>query len=306
MPRMRPASDSRLSRSRSISVRVLAALGLVTYSLIFVFVAAEASGIMTLSPVGSPDDPPPSAEALAGAAAPGEAVHLIGALAGWALGASGLIALLLLPRRPAAARQVLAAALASLVVVPLVGNPDNVGGQAGVIDPVFLLLAIPPLVAALVAGPFHGVRSGPLRPLLLILAAVAFPVAAWWGVGQALNQRNTFPPIADPHHQAHWHVMAVVAFAVVLVVAAAALGGRGWRLGATTAGLSATALGVISIAAPAAASAVAPMCAVAALVWGGALLSATWLDKPAVSPERSTDPGARSESLQKGTNQRLS
>lgn len=299
MPRMSTrAPDPALSRSRSISVRVLAALGLVTYSLLFLLVAAEASGIVTSSPVGSPDDPPPSPQALAGAAAPGEALHLVGALGVLTLAPSGLIALLLRPQRPAASRQVLAAVLAILVVVPLVGNPDNVGGQAGVIDPAFLVLAIPPLIAALVAGPLQGVRSGPLRPLLVILAAVAFPVAAWWGVGQALNQRNTFPPTADPHHQAHWYAMAVFAFALVFVVAAAAFGGRGWRLGATTVGLSAMAFGVTSVATPAAASAVAPVWAVAAVVWGGAVLSAAWLEKRAVPPERATGPRVRDPSLQ--------
>ena len=36
--------------------------------------------------------------------------------------------------------------------------------------------------------------------------------AAWYGVDQALLQRNTFPPTADPHHNGHWWVMAIVAF----------------------------------------------------------------------------------------------
>ena len=263
-----------------MSVRVLAGLGLVTYSLLFVFVAAEASGIVTSSPVGSPDDPQPSPEALAGAAAPGETVHLVGALSVLALGASGLLALLLGPYRSGASRQVLAAVLAFLVAVPLVGNPDNVGGQAGVLDPVFLILAVPPLLASLVARPFRAIGSDPLRPLLLIFAAVAFPIAAWWGVGQALNQRNTFPPTADPHHQAHWQAMAVFAFAVVLVLAAAAFAGSGWRLGATTAGVSAMAFGVASVVAPTAASAVEVIWAVAAIVWGSAVLYASWRDGP--------------------------
>ena len=282
-----------MTRGRSISVRVLAALALVTYSLLFLFVAAEASGVVTSSPVGSPEDPPPSPEALAGAAAPGEHVHLLGALGVLALGISSLVALLLRPERTAAARQVLAAALAVLVVVPLVGNPDNVGGQAGVVDPAFLVLAVPPLLAALVAGPFRGIRSGSSQPLLAILAAAALPVAAWWGVGQALNQRNTFPPTADPHHQAHWYAMAVFAFAVVLVAAAAAFGGRGWRLGATTAGLSAMAFGLTSFAAPDAASAIAPVWAVVAVAWGGAVLSATWLERRAAAPEPATGPPVR-------------
>jgi hypothetical protein len=270
------ATDSVRKRGRNIAVGILAVFGLLTYPLLFAMVAAEASGTIASSPEGSPNDPPPSPEALAGAAAPGEAVHLVGALGALVLGAFGLIALLLPSLRAAAARQVLAATLAILVVVPLIGNPDNVGGQAGVIDPAFLALAIPPLLAALVAGPLRDVR---LRPLLMILAAAALPIAAWWGVGQALNQRNTFPPTADPHHQAHWYAMAVLAFAIVFVVAAAALGGRGWRLGATTAALSAIAFGVTSVATPGAASAVGPVWAVATVVWGGAVLAASWTRK---------------------------
>lgn len=282
--------DRALSRTRSLVVRVLAALGLLTYSLLFVLVAAEASGLVTSSPVGSPDDPAPSPEALAGAAAPGEVVHLVGALGVLALGASGLLALLVAPRLPAVARQVLAAALALLVVSPVVGDPDNVGGQAGVVDPAFVVLAVPPLAAALLAGPARSVRSGPRRPLLAVLAVVALPVAAWWGVGQALAQRNTFPPTADPHHQAHWYAMAVFALALVLVVAAAALGGRGWRLGAATAGVSAAAVGGASLAAADAASAVAPVWALAVVVWGAAVLSVVLRgDGP---PDAESAPGA--------------
>lgn len=265
-----------MSRTRSVLVRILAALGLITYSLLFILVAAEASGIVTSSPVGSPDDPAPSPEALAGAAAPGEAVHLVGALGVLAVGVSGLAALLVRPQRPAWSRQVLAAALAIAVVVPLVGNPDNVGGQAGAIDPAFLVLAAPPLLAALVAGPFRGLGARPDHRWLAALAATAFPAAAWWAVEQALNQRNTFPPTADPHHQAHWYAMAAFGFAVVLVAGAASFGGRGWRLGATTAGLSAMSFGVASLVAPSAASAVAPAWSVGALAWGAAVLAATW------------------------------
>jgi hypothetical protein len=265
-----------MSRIRSVFVRIFAGLALVTYSLLFLLVAAEASGIVTSSPLGSPDDPAPSPEALAGAAAPGEVIHLVGALGVLAVGVSALAALVVRPQRPALARQVLAAALALAVVVPLVGNPDNVGGQAGTIDPAFIVLAIPPLVAALVGWPFRGLAARPERPLLAVLAAAALPAAAWWAVGQALNQRNTFPPTADPHHQAHWYAMAVFGFAIVLVTAAAAFGGHGWRLGATTAGLSAVAFGVASLAAPSAASAVAPAWAVTALGWGAAALAEAW------------------------------
>jgi hypothetical protein len=241
------------------------------------FVAAEAAGLVTSSPVGSPDDPPPSPEALAGAAAPGEVVHLVGSLGALAVGVSGLVLLVLRPRSGGAVRQVLAAGLGMIVAVLLVGNPDNVGGRAGVVDPAFLVLVVPPILAALVAGPFQDL--GGRRPALPLgaLATAAAPFAVWWGTGQALVQRGTFPPTADPHHQAHWFAMAVFAFAVVLAVAAAGLGGAGWRVGATTAGLAVAAFGTASLIAPDAGSAVPAAAAVTAVLWAAAVLLVTWL-----------------------------
>lgn len=82
-------------------------------------------------------------------------------------------------------------------------------------------------------------------------------------------QRNTWPPLADPHHQAHWVAMAIV-------VASAALSGAGWRLAAVTAGVAAVALAAASLLAPEAASALHPGWAVVALLWGGAVLAVTW------------------------------
>jgi hypothetical protein len=265
-----------LGRGRRATVRVLALLGTASYSLMLCLVAAEAAGVITSSPVGSPDDPPPSPAALAGAAAPGELVHLVGSLGALALGASGLLALVLRPGPGSAARQVLAASSAMLAATFLAGNPDNVGGQAGAVDPAFLVLVVPPLLAAVVAGPVRG--TGGRHPALPlgVLAVVALPVAGWWGVGQALTQRSTFPPTADPHHQAHWFAMAVLAFAVVLVVLAAACGGAGWRLGATVAAVTGMAFGAASLVDADAASAAPPPVAAAAVAWAAAVLVATW------------------------------
>jgi hypothetical protein len=79
---------------------------------------------------------------------------------------------------------------------------------------------------------------------------------------------DSFPPTADPHHPAHWWVMATVAFMVVLVSAAAALPGRGWRLGVIVAGASSFAVGVASVLERSAASAVWIGWAIAAMLWG--------------------------------------
>lgn len=282
-------------RLRRNAVRGLAVLGAFPYSLLLVLVAAEAGGLVTSSPVGSPADPPPSREALIGAAAPGETVHLVGALTGLALGLSGLLHLVLRPERPAAARHVLGAAGGMLVVVPLVGNPDNVGGQAGLVDPAFLVLPLLPLAAGLLARPFREVH--PDRSLAL-LAAGALPVGGWWGIDQALMQRNTFPPAADPHHQSHWFGMAVVAFGLCLVVVAAALGGRGREVAATAAGLAAVALGLSSSVVPDAASAVPLPWALLAVTWGVTVLVVTWRRRRPHAP--GTAAGGREESRAPG------
>jgi hypothetical protein len=102
---------------------------------------------------------------------------------------------------------------------------------------------------------------------LLGLATVAAGPVAWWGVHQALLQRNTFPPTADPHHNSHWYVMAVLAFLVVLLSAAAGLSGERWRLPAATAALDALAVAIASLIAPQSASALGPHWSAAVLVW---------------------------------------
>ena len=177
------------------------------------------------------------------------------------IGASALVALLVWPERAGYAYQVLAVMTGVLLTIPVVGDPDNVGGQAGPIDPFLLVLTLPAFVAALLAAPWRR-PEGPWRPRVLMLAAVGAVPAAWYGIDQALLQRNTFPPTADPHHNAHWWAMAIIAFAIVLVMAAAALPGRGWRLGTGLAAATAIGIGLASLAAGASASALAPLGAV--------------------------------------------
>jgi hypothetical protein len=113
----------------------------------------------------------------------------------------------------------------------------------------------------------------------LALAALSLPVL-WYGIDQALMQRNTWPPLADPHHQAHWIAMAILAFMVPPVVASAALSGRGWRMAAITVGVAAIAVAAASFLAPQAASVLHPGWAVVALLWGLAVLALTWYEAP--------------------------
>lgn len=273
-----------LTRRRRITVRLLAALGLATFSFMLLFVVNDATArigeTLQLEPAGSP-------EAQIGADHPGETVHITGAVAALLLGGTGLAGLIARPQRAGSATQAGAASIAMLITVGLVGDPDNYGGQGLLFDPAFLILVLPPLAATATATPWRAWKWGGVRrPQLLALAGLGLP-AVWYGVAQALMQRNTWPPLADPHHQAHWYAMSVFAFATVLVVAGASLYGRGSRLAAATAGTAASALAMSSLLDPTAASAVATPWAVAALVWGVAVLVVAWR-QPAPSSQLAT------------------
>jgi hypothetical protein len=263
-------------RGRRVTVRVLSVLGLLTFSFMLVLAVLDAGGRVgaELSLVE-----PGSAAARFGADHPGEALHLVGAAAALAIGGTGLIGLAVRPQRSGSARHVLATAVAMVVVALLVGDPDNHGGQAGPVDPLFVVMALPPLAAALVAGPWRVERSRAdglrVRPPILAAAVLGLPWL-WYGGVQGLLQRETWPPLADPHHQAHWYAMALLAVLIVLTAAAAAIAGRGWRAAATAPAVAALAVATASLLAPTAASALTPFWAAAALLWGVALLTVTW------------------------------
>lgn len=272
-PTTHDLGEADLGRARRVSVRLLAVVGLLAFCFMLVFAASDAA-----SRVGGRTElePPGSREARIGAEHPGELVHITGAVAAAAIGASGLGGLLVRPQRAGSATQTAAASLAMLVTIVLVGDPDNHGGQAGLVDPAFVIFGLPPLAAAAVASPWRAWRpDGLVRPRLLLLAALAAP-GVWYGLEQGLMQRNTWPPLADPHHQVHWYAMSLLAFAAIFVAAGAALRGTGWRLAATLAGGSAAAVALASLIDPEAASALHPVWAVAAAAWGVAVIVVAW------------------------------
>jgi hypothetical protein len=267
-----PAGEAPLRRGRRVAVRVVGVLALVAFNFMLVFVVTDAQGRLG----GTQNlEPPGSAEARYGAAHPGEAVHLVGGVAALAMGIGGLTGLALRPQRAGSATHVGLAAIGWLLVSAVVGDPDNHGGQAAPVDLAFVLLAAPALATACVAAPWRVWRGGIRRPELLVIALVGLPWL-WWGFRQALIQRNTWPPLADPHHQAHWFVMSLAAVLVVLLAAGGALPGRGWRVATVTSGAAAIGLGAASLADQQAASALHPAWAAAGILWGLLVLGLTW------------------------------
>jgi hypothetical protein len=265
-------AEHRLGRGSRVAVRVLALLGLVSFSFMLVFVVADAASRISEE---QSLEPPGSAEARIGAEHPGETVHIAGAVTALTIGVSGLVGLIIAPTRAGSATQTGAAVIAMLLTTVITGNPDNRGGQAGIIDPAFLILALPPLGAVVIARPWRAWRAAGKRPRYFFLAALALP-GAWYGIQQALMQRNTWPPMADPHHQAHWLATAIAAFAILFAVTGAGLPGRGWRVAGVTSGLGAVALAGASLVDRTAASALAPVWAIVAFVWGVAVAAVTY------------------------------
>jgi hypothetical protein len=270
---IRRLEETRLGPGRRIAVRVLAVLALLAFNFMLVFVVSDAAG--RIGDAGEDLESPGSEAARIGVEHPGEAVHLAGATATLIIGVSGLAGLVVQPQRAGSATHVGLGAVAWLFASFVVGNPDNYGGQAGVIDPAFVILTVPAIVTALLAAPWGAWRRGPVRPALLVAALIGLPWL-WYAIDQGLTQRHSWPPLADPHHQAHWFTMSLLAGMILLLVAGSALPGRGWRVAAITAGTSAMAVAVASLAAPVAASALRPGWALGALLWGIGVLAVTW------------------------------
>lgn len=262
---------------RVFAVRVLAVVALITACFLPLYATFDAA-----SRVGEQQvlEPPGSPEAEYGAAHPSEAVHIPAFVAMTLIAASGLFALIIDPRRAGSATQVMALSVAMLAVAPIAGDPDNHGGQGMFVDPLVVAVSIPALAAAAVAVPWRERRrGGTKRPGLLWLGLLALPFV-WLGIDQALLQRNTWPPLADPHHQTHWMVMAELAFAIPLVTVGASLPGRGWRLASAVAALGALAIAVPSFLDGKAASSIPLWASVSGALWAAAVFTVIWRIRP--------------------------
>lgn len=188
----------------------------------------------------------------------------------------GLLAQLRAPERNVAAfQQVVAGVLAILGSNLIVGNPDNYGGNVGIIDPAFLVFLVPVLVlAALHPARAHLFRRGTgMSHLLAGITLVAAIPLVIYGVEQALLQRNSWPPTADPHH-VKWWMMGMLAFVIALVGLVASLRPEGWRVPGWSAGLAAVIFGVVSVLHPDHASSVGWMWGSISVLGGAAFIGA--------------------------------
>jgi hypothetical protein len=203
-------------------------------------------------------------------------LHHLGAATYIVLILVGLLTPLLAPERHLAAFQQVALALIALVMTSLVvGDPDNHGGNVGIIDPAMLIFVAP----LIILGGLHPARRELLRlkihrrPVSIAIALAGAVPFVTYGVTQALLQRHSWPPAADPHHNGHWMAMAMLAFAIPLVALLAALTWEGWRIPTWSAGAAAIAFGLGSILMPELASSVGRGWGAASVVGGVAFIA---------------------------------
>lgn len=207
-------------------------------------------------------------------------VHHIGAVLFIALLVIGLLAQLWKFRGQVAAfQQALLAIVALLAAGLVIGDPDNHGGNVGIIDPLMLILAAPMLLLAVL----HPVRREVLRlqldvkPISTTIAAAGAIPLLWYAVDQALRQRNSWPPAADLHHNGHWMMMALLGFAIALIGLLAALQ-RDSQVPAWSSGVAAIVFGLASALLPDHASSLGLRWGAAGSLWGLFLIGMTQVE----------------------------
>ena len=227
-------AETQASRTRRVTFKICVVL----FALVYALLLGVASGLLGTD--GSTWDDPI------------HRVHHVGIALFIGILVVGLLAQLHTPERSVAAfQQVVATVLAILIANLIVGDPDNYGGNVGIIDPVFLVFLVPVMVLAALhparASLFHG-GIGMSYVLIGVALAAAVPLAIY-GVDQALLQRNSWPPTSDPHHT-KWAWMASLAFTIPLVGLVSSARTAGWRVPAWSAGIAAVIFGLVSVLYP--------------------------------------------------------
>ncbi len=252
-------ATKQLSRTRRVAFRICVTL----FVLFYAFLIGAASGLLGTD--GSTWDEQ------------SHRVHHVGISLFIGIVVVGLLAQLRAPERNIASfQQAVVGVLAIQIVNLIVGDPDNYGGNVGIIDPVFLIFLVPVgILAALHPARASLFRSGlgMSRTLAGMALAAAVPLAIY-GVEQALVQRNSWPPTSDPHHT-KWAWMASFAFAIPLVGLVAAARTEGWRVPAYSAGIAAIVFGLVSVLYPGHASSVGRMWGSLSILGGTAFMIAS-------------------------------
>lgn len=247
------------SRPRAVGARVATALSVLVIGAAYGYVASDSGW------------------------APGEHVHVVAAatILGTTLTAAAVG--MRQPGRPLATWLFAAVAIAQVVSYAIIGDPDNHGGQAGWFDVANLLFILPPAFAAWAHRRLRGrhVGAGP-RPVpwsLRVLVIAGSVPLVWAAVDQALAQRNSWPPISDPHHQGHWHTVSIALVLVLVVAGLAARGVDGWPALAIVAAIAVGALGLTGLGFGSDASSPGAAASSAAVAWAVAVAAATVADR---------------------------
>lgn len=219
----------------------------------------------------------------------GDMFHGAAAISVILLAALPLAVLLVRPTSASLALQVLGAMLAFTGVQLVVGDPDNHGGQAGPFDFAYAVFLVPPAVAASLTRPWRSpVEQGAPRGRLWGLVAIGLAPALLYALDQALEQRSSWPPAADPHHNSHWIAASLLALLPITTVATAALGRRCWQLSAFSGGGVAIAVGALAVFSPGLVSSPGRIAAVVVTAWGVAVTGVSW--RSVTVPSRSPVP----------------
>lgn len=135
----------------------------------------------------------------------------------------------------------------AFVVSVLAAAVAALGGNVAVLPVAFIAVGL--AVSILHPSRAQMLRPGRVNRALLIAAVLAAPPVIGYALGQFRLQIDN----ADPIHasRGHYALMASGAVALLLVVVVAALGARGSRVPAWTAGIGSILLGVFSIVGPA-------------------------------------------------------
>lgn len=243
---------------------------------------------------------------------PGAVSHKVHEISFGALFALILVGLLSQLRRPeeklGPLAQVAVPLAVTILVLVLIANES---------DPILVVFVVFPLViVALHPGRRNLLRpSTALSPSMMVLVLIAalpmlifaiqqletayqagriapevfdaLPESATDAEFEAAIERGTSPATRQAvQHYGHWSAMGAFSLSLLILAVIAALRPPGWRIVAWSSGLGVMLYGLASLLNPADASAHGGPAAIAALIWGGALIATAEREKRALPSSR--------------------